>query len=416
MAKSRHILFQRMEFDYDKSAFDGFLDVLDAPWTSFSAVVQHISIKRFFRGASKLENRFAYVPRSAASIRRITQNLPNLERLWVVRSSWGDFPPHILDLLFHLPVSDLQIEECSIQHISELQELFIRMPPSIRTISMYNMRESYSLRRDGYVTQDVIPFPDRNIHFETIDSVSAYFVMQLWSDLLGKGWKRSISVDTFHLRMYTSTDVSHSDIATCSRFLQIVGPSIRRLCIRLSEGSSWDRDFFTSGVDMSPCVNVSFIDIDKIQLDAGEMADICSRPNVEHLLSSVPPNQVEEMLVTFYFADYFNRIPLDDQIPYLRAFGWKTFICHLRCRFKNLRRLRIRLSGGLVKNEHGLADICLYVNVLREISELDQLERSAFLSFEGVPPTSSYLRYRDTMGGILERASRLIFLTLRQPG
>ena len=229
LIRSRLHLFSEVEFNKDgEIKFDIFLALLEAPWTSFTNAIESLHVKELFlpRGYKHLPNK---------DFPRILANLPNLKTLRLTSILWPDIPPHIRDFFLKINISDLQLDSVEFTTYRpgqiDIVELFVRLQPSVKSITLYN------LQFDDEAIPDLLQHSStfrRQIHFTSLDTCSLMLFKDVWDPI--HTTNLDITVESFHVRLVPMT---RSDRATCSpffsRFLRQIGPSLHHIFIKLSD-------------------------------------------------------------------------------------------------------------------------------------------------------------------------------------
>lgn len=222
LARSRRYLFSTVEFNDNDGHFDAFLTLLDAPWTSFTSAVQSLHVKDLFHVTR------GYTYPAKTNIPRIVANLTHLKTLRVASVSWLCIPPHIRDFFFQLNTADLELDSVEFYE-NELVELFSILPPSLETLSLYNLQydDIHDLSGKSSIFQ-------RRFRFKSLDTSSLVLLKDVWDPAVTK--TLDITVESFHLRLLALMS-RERDLYTpfISRFLQRAGPSLHSLFIILSE-------------------------------------------------------------------------------------------------------------------------------------------------------------------------------------
>lgn len=231
LIRSRFHLFSELEFNPHNGGdrkFDMFLALLEAPWTSFTNVVESLHVKKLFyrRGYKYLPNK---------NLPRILANLPNLKMLRLTSISWPFILPHIRDVFLQINIVDLQLDsvEFTTYRLGKIDivELFVRLQPSIKSITLYNLQ--FDDEPIPNLSQYSSTFR-RPIHLMLLDTCSLLLLKHVWDPL--HATDLDITVESFHVRLVPMT---RSDRAAytpfISRFLRQVGPSLQHLFIKLSD-------------------------------------------------------------------------------------------------------------------------------------------------------------------------------------
>jgi hypothetical protein len=204
-----------------------FLALLGAPWTSFTNAVESLHIKGLFPGHHN------HPPIN--NLPRILSNLPHLKTLRLTSISWPRTPPHIREFFLQINIVDFQLDSVEFttypsQKI-EIVELFVKLQPSIKSITLYDLQFPYEPIPD--LSQHASTFR-RPIHLKTLDTRS----LLVFKDVRGPLHTNDldITVESFHVRL---VPLAWRDTAVYtpffSRFLRQVGPSLQHIFIKLSE-------------------------------------------------------------------------------------------------------------------------------------------------------------------------------------
>lgn len=220
LAKSRNYLFSNVDFDGNDRHFDAFLALLDAPWSSFTSAIESLHIKDLFHPTK----RYTYRPRNMT---RIAANLMHLKTIWVTSISWLCIPSHVRDF-FQMNIADLQLDSVEFCE-NDLVELFSILQPSLERITTYNLQ--YDEIHDLPGTSSIF---QRRFCFTSLDCSSLVLFKDVWDPPATKDL--DVRVESFHLRLLSLTSTERELYTPfISKFLQHVGPSLRRLFINLSD-------------------------------------------------------------------------------------------------------------------------------------------------------------------------------------
>lgn len=229
LIRSRLHLFSMLEFNRDGyRQFDKFLALLEAPWTSFTNAVESLHVKDLFnpRDYNHLPNK---------DLPRILANLPNLKTLRLTSISWPYIPPHIRDFFLQTNIVDLQLDSVEFTTYRpgeiDIVELFIRLQPSIKSITLYNLQ--FDDEPIPNLSQHSSIFR-RPIHLTKLDTCSLLLLKDVWDPLCANDL--DITVESFHVRLVPMTRSGRAAYTPFfSRFLRLVGPSLHHIFIKLSD-------------------------------------------------------------------------------------------------------------------------------------------------------------------------------------
>ncbi len=230
LVKSRFLLFSHLVFVDEDRKLDTFLTLLDVKWTTFTHTVESLHIKdQFNRFSTKKRGPFV-----TKNIRRIAANLSHIKTLRLTSVSWPYIPQYTGDIFFQLNLTGFHLEsvEFRMDDITDFVNFFVKLQPSVRSISIYD------LQFDDAELPDLSVYPTifrRPIHMEKLDTSSLILFKDVWDPLHTNDL--DITVDSFYMRF---ANISSRDRATYvpffSRFLKHVGPSLSHLFIKLTEG------------------------------------------------------------------------------------------------------------------------------------------------------------------------------------
>jgi len=230
LIRSRFHLFCELEFKKDHDGdrqFSMFLALVEAPWTSFTNAVESLHIKELFyrRGFKYLPNR---------NFPRILANLPNLKTLRLTSVYWPFIPPHIREFFLQTNIMDLQLDSVDFTNRpdkTDIVEIFVRFHSSIKSITLYNLQ--FYDEPIPNLTQHSLTFR-RPIHLTTLDTFSLLIFKDVWDPLHTNDL--DITVESFHVRWVPMTwNERTAYLPFISRFLRLVGPSLRHIFIKLSD-------------------------------------------------------------------------------------------------------------------------------------------------------------------------------------
>jgi hypothetical protein len=230
LIRSRYHLFSELEFNPGNGGdkhFDMFLALLEAPWTSFTNAVESLRIKELFGEYYK------HLPNK--NFPRILANLPNLKTLRLMWMYWPFIPPHIREFFLQTNIVDLQLDSIEFtKHQSDkidIVELFVRLQPSIKSITLYNLQ--FYDQPIPNLSQHSFTFR-RPFHLTTLDTCSLLLLKDVWDPLRANDL--DITVESFHVRL---APLAWRDKAVYtpffSRFLRQVGPSLQHIFIKFSD-------------------------------------------------------------------------------------------------------------------------------------------------------------------------------------
>jgi hypothetical protein len=229
LIRSRFHLFSELEFNPHNGGdkkFDMFFALLEAPWTSFTNVVESLHVRELFHA------RYYHLPNDFP---RILANFTNLKTLRLTSIYWPFIPPHIREFFLRTNIVDLQLDSVDFTNRPEkidIVEIFVRLQPSIKSITLYNL----------HFYGDV-PIPDlsqhasifrRPIHLTSLDTCSLLMFKDVWDPLHANDL--DITVESFHVRLIPLARrdrVAYTPFF--SRFLRQVGPSLQHIFIKLSD-------------------------------------------------------------------------------------------------------------------------------------------------------------------------------------
>ncbi|KAF8804061.1 hypothetical protein BYT27DRAFT_7340372 [Phlegmacium glaucopus] len=381
LIRSRLHLFANLEFNHGDKQFDAFLALLDSPWTSFTYAVESLNIKGIFNRLAG--DNYKYHP--TRNIPRITANLQNLKTLRLTSISWPYIPRHVRDLFFQLDITNLHLDsvEFTMYQQNDVLELFMRLQPSIKSITLYNLQfnddDIPDLSRDASIFR-------RQIHLETLDTTSLLLLKDVW-DPQGTN-DLDVTVESFHLRLPQMSRLNREAYTPfISRFLQRVGPSLHHLFIKLSD-PYFDSHALTyyGSVDFSRCVNVRIIHIGTITLDQISRSRKEMSPMLSTMwtslasLSSNSPSLLEEIVLIFRPFHEIGGTP-EKKAAELESFDWLDLVGRLQDMFQSLKTVTVGVGYYVVDGE----DFTPYVNALRRAPGIQQLEEKGIVSLQMIP-------------------------------
>ncbi|KAF8963804.1 hypothetical protein BDZ97DRAFT_976535 [Flammula alnicola] len=375
LIRSRLHLFATLEFNDSDKKFDAFLALLEAPWTSFTYAVESLHLKERFHP------RLTYKYRPTRNIPRITANLPNLKTLRLTSIWWPCIPPHIRDFFFQLDITEFHLDsvEFTTYQQNDFVEFFVRLRPSTKTITLYNLQ----------FDDDEIPDLSHNsstfrrqIHLKSLDACSLLLLKDVW-DPLGTN-HLDVTVESFQLRLDpVSWRNREAYTPFISRFLRQVGPSLHHLFIKLSDPYL---DFhalpYYDSVDLSRCVNVRIIHIGTITLDrisrsGEEMSPMLS--TMWTLLSNLASNSPSlEEIVLIVRPSGQN---LEKRAAELESFSWLDLVGRVQDMFQNLKTVAVGVGYYVVDGEKPGP----YVEALRRAPGIRQREEKGIVVLQMIP-------------------------------
>ena len=232
LIRSRFHLFSKLEFNPSINGdrqFDMFLTLLEAPWTSFTNAVESLHIKELFHGRG-----YKHLPNK--NLARILASLPNLKTLRLMSISWLYIPPHIREFFLQTNIVDLQLDSVEFTTYRpekiDIVELFVRLQPSIKSITLYNLQFYHDPIPN--LSQYSSTFRRRPVHLKLLDTCSLLAFKDVWDPLHANDL--DITVESFHVRLIPLTTKDRAAYTPFfSRFLRQVGPSLHHIFIKLSD-------------------------------------------------------------------------------------------------------------------------------------------------------------------------------------
>ncbi len=224
LIKTRHILFSNLEFAKNRD-FDQFLELVDAPWTSFTLAVREIHLSDLFHPDHEYRDQI-----DSTKIASNPCNVKSLSifghRLWI--SGWEIIPRSVLEVIFQLKIHDLQLDSLGMSTAKDMVMLFSRLS-SIKTLAFQRLR--YRDVEDSDLSHHLSIFR-RPLHFRILDNRSLAFLKDVLDPSVNPDL--DVTVHTFHIR--------DPDLPTCGacnpltwRFLQHIGHGIEKLLITFQE-------------------------------------------------------------------------------------------------------------------------------------------------------------------------------------
>ena len=220
LIKTRRRLFSTLEFTSDKD-FARFLDLVGAPWTSFTSAVQQIHLQDLFRRNDNYDNEIDH--------KTVASNLCNAKALSILihprwNHGWRQVPLSVLDVIFELKICDLQLDGVVMTNAEDMAILFSRLSPTLTTVAFRGLQcyENSDLSRHLSVFR-------RPLHFRILDNVSLQFLEDVLDPLANPDV--DVTVHTFHIR----DPIYPADNASTWRFLEHVGHSVEQLLITFTQ-------------------------------------------------------------------------------------------------------------------------------------------------------------------------------------
>jgi len=360
--ESRRHLFTTLQLKHKNERLDGFLDLVDARWTSFTPVLQHIHLLDLF-----YTRKFHYSTERNYS--QIIRNLSNVRSVWIsTLTPWEIIPPHILDLLFRLNIEDLRMSRMGGWNRESLINLFCRLPPSINALTFCDLGFDRVPDLSG-----CLPLFNGPLRFASLDSLSLILFKDVWDPLFAFG--PDIRVKAFDLQPFHQRSYERNQYASfTSRFLQHIGPSLESLSIHLGgpyPSAGQDMEYFNF-IDLSECITLRTISIEDIDLNGNKRQEPLSATVTWKLLSALPsPRILQEACFTFNLC----ISSLAERLESLKSFEWPDFVRALRRRFPSLKRITIQVATPASE------DTCPYLDVLRRVDDLKVLEEVGIVKF-----------------------------------
>jgi len=283
-----------------------------------------------------------------------------VKSLWIsLFTSWRAVPPDILDFVFHLNLEDFRLGGMGRWDTESLVDLFGRLPPSLRRLSLADMEFDRMPNLSGRPS-----LFHRPLCFTSLDSRSVVLFKDAWDP--STSHDLDIKVQAFDLQPFYHGSYERNEYAPfISRFLHHVGPSLSSLSIHLSGPHGRELKYFDF-IDFSQCTNVCMVYIGEVTLSDHVPESLPAIATMWKLLSALPsPSNLREARFTFKL-DISYASSLEEQLA--SSFEWSNFVSTLRRMFPRLNKIAIQVGVPT------RGDTSPYIEVLRRVANLKALE------------------------------------------